>query len=89
MEHVAVLIDPDLTDTALRQNLYEGGLVVLTRLSSVTALVEHTREQLSELFAAARPGVCTPPLRQGGDGEAPRSLETEFHPFGPLEGVGP
>lgn len=47
---MTVYIDPDLTDDKLRQTLYGGDLIVLTRLRSVRDLVDHAREQLAELF---------------------------------------
>jgi hypothetical protein len=48
---LTVYIDPDLTaDDELRQTLYGGNLIVLTRLRSVSDLVDHAREQLAELF---------------------------------------
>jgi hypothetical protein len=48
---MTVYVDPDLAgDHELRQRLYGGDLIVLTRLRSVGYLVEHAREQLAELF---------------------------------------
>jgi hypothetical protein len=47
---MTVFVDPDVTGDELRQVLYQGNLVVLTRLNAVNALVEYTREQLVELF---------------------------------------
>jgi hypothetical protein len=47
---MTVLVDPDLRDDALRQAIYEGKLVVLTRLQAVSDLVEYTRDQLAALF---------------------------------------
>jgi hypothetical protein len=48
---MTVYIDPDLAgDRELRQRLYGGDLIVLTRLRSVSNLAEHTKEQLAELF---------------------------------------
>jgi hypothetical protein len=47
---MTVLIDPDMSVMALRQTLYDGNFVVLTRLKAVTEFVEHTRAQLTELF---------------------------------------
>jgi hypothetical protein len=47
---MTVLIDPDLRDDALRQAIYEGKLIVLTRLQAVSDLVDFTRDQLTELF---------------------------------------
>jgi hypothetical protein len=49
------LIDPDLTQEGLRGALYEGNLVLLTRLRSLAELVEYVREELAELFAPHDP----------------------------------
>jgi hypothetical protein len=47
---MTVFVDLDGPAPVLRQTLYEGNLVVLTRLEAVQAFVEHTREALTELF---------------------------------------
>ena len=47
---MTVFIDPDASARGLREMLYAGNLVVLTRLQAVSDLVEHTRQQLTELF---------------------------------------
>src|ERR1041384_2233547 len=47
---MTVFIDPDGSAGSLREMLYAGNLVVLTRLQAVSDLVEHTRAQLTELF---------------------------------------
>jgi hypothetical protein len=47
---MTVLVDPDLRDDALREAIYDGKLIVLTRLQAVSDLVDYTRDQLSELF---------------------------------------
>jgi hypothetical protein len=52
---MTVMVDPDLQDGALRNALYDGKLIVLTRLQPVTDLVAHTRDQLAELFAPYDP----------------------------------
>lgn len=52
---MSVLIDPGLNADALRQKLYDGNLVVLTQLQSVSDFVEYTREQLIQLFAPHDP----------------------------------
>lgn len=52
---MSVLVDPGLSADALRQKLYDGNLVVLTQLPAVSAFVEYTRGQLSELFAPHDP----------------------------------
>ena len=45
-----ITIDPDGTPDELRQRIYDGNLVVLTRLQSLQEFVEYTREELTELF---------------------------------------
>jgi hypothetical protein len=52
---VSVLVDPDLTDDGLRQAIYDGQLIVLTRLQAVRDLVDYTRDQLAELFSPHDP----------------------------------
>jgi hypothetical protein len=52
---MSVLVDPDLRDDALRQAIYDGKLIVLTRLQAVSDLVDYTRDQLTELFAPYDP----------------------------------
>ena len=47
---MTVIIDPDVTTDDLRQQLYAGNLVILTRLQSLHDFVEYTREELTELF---------------------------------------
>jgi hypothetical protein len=45
-----ILVDPGLSGDDLRQQLYAGNLVVLTRLHSLRDFVDYTREELTELF---------------------------------------
>ncbi len=45
-----ILIDPDFSCDDLRQKLFAGSLVILTRLQALTDFVEYTREQLAGLF---------------------------------------
>ena len=52
---MTVLVDPDLQDDALRQAIYDGKLIVLTRLQAVSDLVDYTRDQLTELFSPYEP----------------------------------
>ena len=47
---MTLFVDLDVPGDALRQTIYDGNLVVLTRLNAVTELVEYAREQLTELF---------------------------------------
>ena len=45
-----LLIDPELTGDDLRQRLYDGNLVILTRLRALADFVDYTRGELTELF---------------------------------------
>ncbi len=47
---MTVFVDLAAPPDALRQALYRGDLVVLTRLGAVAEFVEYTRQQLTELF---------------------------------------
>lgn len=50
-----VFVDPALSGDELRQKLYEGNLIVLTRLPAVADFVDYTREELTRLFAPHDP----------------------------------
>lgn len=52
---MSVLVDPGAHGDALRQCLYDGNLVVLTRLPAVGEFVEHARQELAELFSPHDP----------------------------------
>jgi hypothetical protein len=45
-----ILIDPEVAADELRQRLYSGNLVILTRLQALSDFVEYTRDELAELF---------------------------------------
>jgi hypothetical protein len=45
-----IVIDPDVPGDELRQCLYAGNLVILTRLQALRDFVEYTREELTKLF---------------------------------------
>lgn len=45
-----IIVDPAVSGDDLRQHLYSGNLVVLTRLQSLRDFVDYTREELAELF---------------------------------------
>ena len=47
---MSILIDPELSAESLRNALYGGRLVLLTRLRAVSEFVEYTQKQLIELF---------------------------------------
>jgi hypothetical protein len=52
---MAIFIDPEQSPSDLRQMLYDGHLVILTRLPSVTVFVKYTRDQLTDLFGPYEP----------------------------------
>ncbi|WP_238012435.1 hypothetical protein KZZ52_21875 [Dactylosporangium sp. AC04546] len=52
---MAIHVDLQGTGEELRQRLYDGHLLVMTRLPSVAQLVEHARAQLTDLFAPHDP----------------------------------
>ncbi len=52
---MSIFVDLRVPDDALRQTLYDGNLVILTRLKSVSEFVEHARHQLTELFSPYDP----------------------------------
>ena len=45
-----IVIDPAVPNDELRQTLYAGHLVILTRLQALRDFVDYTREELTELF---------------------------------------
>jgi hypothetical protein len=45
-----IVIDPEISSAELRQQLYTGNLVVLTRLRALGDFVDYTRQELAELF---------------------------------------
>ncbi len=47
---MTVFIDPDVTAPRLRQGIYDGDVIILTKLTSVRDFVDYTREQLADLF---------------------------------------
>ena len=47
---MTVFVDPDLPASLLRQSIYDGDVIILTKLTSVENLVEYAREQLVDLF---------------------------------------
>src|SRR5690349_6184939 len=50
-----IVIDPDVTGDELRQQIFTGNLVILTRLQSLRDFVEYTRDELTELFSPHDP----------------------------------
>jgi hypothetical protein len=55
---VTVFVDPDLPAPLLRQSIYDGGVILLSKLSSVRDFVEYTREQLADLFRPYDPELA-------------------------------
>lgn len=47
---MAIFVDPDGSADALREKIYAGNLIILTRMRAVSDFVKYTREQLTELF---------------------------------------
>ena len=45
-----IVIDPAVSGDELRQQLFAGNLVILTRLQALSDFVEYTRDELTELF---------------------------------------
>jgi hypothetical protein len=45
-----IVVDPDVPGDDLRQQLYAGNLVILTRLQALRDFVDYTREELTKLF---------------------------------------
>jgi hypothetical protein len=45
-----IVVDPERSNAELRQQLYAGDLIVLTRLRALSDFVDYTREELTELF---------------------------------------
>ena len=52
---MTVYVDPDVTGDALRQTLYDGNLIILTRLRAVSDFMDHARSQLADLFSPHDP----------------------------------
>lgn len=47
---MTLLVDPDMPAPLLREGMYSGDVVILTKLDSVRELVDYTLEQLFDLF---------------------------------------
>lgn len=45
-----MFVDPDRPAPRIRESIYSGDVIVLTKLPSVTTFVDYTREQLVDLF---------------------------------------
>ena len=51
----AFLTDPDIPAADLRQRLYSGDLIILTRLQALAEFVDYMRDELTKLFAPHDP----------------------------------
>ena len=47
---MSIFVDPSMPADDLRQKLYAGNLVILTRLQALSEFVEYTRDELAELL---------------------------------------
>jgi hypothetical protein len=45
-----IVVDPEISNAELRQRLYAGNLIVLTRLRALSDFVDYVREELTGLF---------------------------------------
>jgi hypothetical protein len=52
---VNIVVDPAVSGDDLRQQLYAGNLVILTRLRALNDFVEYTRGELTEMFSPHDP----------------------------------
>src|ERR1700733_5864341 len=52
---MTLFVDPARSAPCLRQRIYQGDLIILTKLPSVSAFVDYTREQLAQLFSPYDP----------------------------------
>jgi hypothetical protein len=50
-----IVVDPAVSGDDVRQHLYAGNLVILTRLQALGDFVEYTRQELTELFSPHDP----------------------------------
>jgi hypothetical protein len=51
----SILTDPEIPAADLRQRLYSGDLIILTRLAALAEFVEYMRDELAALFAPHDP----------------------------------
>jgi hypothetical protein len=54
----SVLTDPDIPPEDLRERLYRGDLIILTRLRALSQFVDYMRDELTALFAPHDPEVA-------------------------------
>ena len=50
---IGVFYDPQRSDEAWRQMIYNGGIIILSPPSEMLALVEHTRGMIEDAFASS------------------------------------
>ena len=72
-----IVIDPDVPGDQLREQLFAGNLVILTRLQALADFVEYTREELTELFKPYDPEFVHEHI-DGRDGEDPGLWKPRF-----------
>src|ERR1051326_2958649 len=51
----SIVIDPEIPPESLRQRLYSGDLIILTRLPALEQFTRYLREELTALFAPHDP----------------------------------
>ena len=78
---MSIIVDPAVSGNELRQQLYSGNLVILTRLRALNEFVEYTREELTELFSPHNPEHVHEHIDPAGDGQDPQRLEAPLHPL--------
>ncbi len=84
-----LLIDPALPGEELRQQLYDGNLVILTRLRALADFVDYTRGELTELFAPYDPEHVHEHIDPAGMADDPGRLETALHSLRDVQEAGP
>ena len=85
----AILTDPAIPAEELRQRLYSGDLVILTRLRALEEFVGYMRDELTELFAPYDPEHAHEHIEPAGDGEDPRRVEAPLDPRRAVPRAGP
>lgn len=74
----AILTDPEIPADELRQRLYRGDLVVLTRLRALSRFVEYMRDELAGLFAPHDPEHAHEHIEPAGMAEILRSFKPRW-----------
>jgi len=80
----AILTDPEVPAAELRQRLYDGDLVILTRLRTLGEFVDYLRDELATLFAphdrSTRTSTSSPPGWLASSGSGSRAGSTPSAP---------